>query len=231
MDVNRLVEILKKVNKGEIAEKNALKKIKEASPLDLTMAEEKILIDGLDDRHLQKFCRTHLDAIEEKMEDVKVQLSDQHPLFKLVEEHEKIIETVDNLDYLAGIMEDRDLDLEEIETLEISVDNLGEKESHHEREEELIFPEIKKKKINLSVEDLEKDHEEITPKVERLKEFIEEPNEYKQEILDLIYDLSFNIRRHVFQENVILYPAVLNAVEDWDAIAAESEKIGYCTFK
>ena len=44
-------------------------------------------------------------------------------------------------------------------------------------------------------------------------------------------NLSFNIRRHIFQENVILYPAVLDAVENWDAIATESEKIGYCSFR
>ncbi len=231
MNINKLVEILRKVNRGEIAEKNALKEIKKASPLELTRAEEQILIDGIDDKHMDKFCEMHLESISEKMEDIKKQLSEDHPILKLVEEHEKIIETVDNLDYLAGILEERDLDMEEKETLEISVDNLGEKETHHEREEELIFPEIRKKDIGLSVKDLERDHKEITPKVERLIELSKDPNNNKFEVLDLIYNLSFNIRRHVFQENVILYPAVLNAVENWDAISTESDKIGYCTFR
>ncbi len=231
MNINKLVEILRKVNRGEIAEKNALKEIKKASPLELTRAEEQILIDGIDDKHMDKFCEMHLESISEKMEDIKKQLSEDHPILKLVEEHEKIIETVDNLDYLAEILEESDLDMEEKETLEISVDNLGEKETHHEREEELIFPEIRKKDIGLSVKDLERDHKEITPKVERLIELSKDPNNNKFEVLDLIYNLSFNIRRHVFQENVILYPAVLNAVENWDAISTESDKIGYCTFR
>lgn len=188
-------------------------------------------MECLDDKHMNKFCEMHLESISEKMEDLKEELSEDHPLLKLVEEHERIIETVDNLDYLAGILEERDLDMEEKETLEISVDNLGEKESHHKREEELIFPEIKKKKIDLSVKDLERDHREITPKEERLKELSKNPNRNKFEVLDMIYNLSFNIRRHIFQENVILYPVVLDAVENWDAIATESEKIGYCSFR
>lgn len=231
MEIAELVRVLKDVNTGKISERDALEKIKKASPLELTMAEEEILMEGMDTKHLQKFCKTHLESITDRLEDIKSELSENHPLFKLLVEHDRIIETVDNLDYLAGMMEERDLDDEEIETLQISLDNLMEKEKHHKREEELIFPKIRKKKINISVEDIEKDHEELHPKIKKLSRLSDEPNEHKDDVLELIYDLSFNIRNHVFQENVILYPAALNEIEDWDVIQAESEEIGYCSFK
>ena len=138
MEVEELIKVLRDVNKRKISERKALQKIKEASPLDLTIAEERIL-------------------------------------------------------------EDRDLDEEEEEVLSLSADNLGQKEKHHKKEEELLFPRVRKKKINLTVE-------------------------------DLVYHLSYSIRRHVFQENVILYPAVVDEISDWDVFKSESNKIGYCKF-
>lgn len=230
MDVEELTKVLRDVNKGRLSETKALEEIKKVSPLELSMAEERLLMEGVDDKHMNRFCQTHLKSISKKLKDVRKRLDEDHPLSRLMEEHDRIIEALDDLDYLAGIMEERDLTREEIKELKGTVQILVEKEKHHDREEELIFPEIRKKGVKISVDDLIEDHEEFQPKTEKLTELSKEPNKYKSDIVELIYHLSFNIRRHVFKENNMVYPAVLKEVSSWDSIAVESEKIGYCKF-
>ncbi len=232
MEIDRLKEVLKGVNNGVITEDEALVEIKKATPLELSLAEQKLLDEGVSTDELKKFCTIHLGALEDKLQEIKSSLDKGHPIHTMISEHEEILKFLDKLDSLIKPLKSGIGD-EEKKTLQHIIEHLLEAEKHHEREERVLFPELEERGITGPPRIMRMEHDELRPKKKKLMELSKDPVKNKKEIIGLINFLSFKLRDHIFKENNILYPAALNAIgEDivWENIRMECDKIGYCCF-
>ncbi|MFP4005123.1 MAG: DUF438 domain-containing protein [Candidatus Hadarchaeia archaeon] len=230
MEINFLKKKLRGLHEGSISEEEALEAVANSTPKEISKAEQELLEEGMREPELKEFCKIHLKAIEEKVKDLKEGLPENHTLRILIEEHEKITQFLDELERLSELLEDEGFSPQRKRKLRALAENLVESENHHEREEEVIFPRLKKLGIDGPPRIMEKDHEQFWPKKKRLKELSEEPEENLNEILEIVDFLVFNLRDHIFKENNILYPTALDELEEWDLIQQEGKKIGYCQF-
>ncbi|MEF8873387.1 MAG: DUF438 domain-containing protein [Candidatus Thermoplasmatota archaeon] len=229
MSVESLSKKLKGFASGDITKDEILKEIKDASPLEISKAEQRLLQeDEVDESKLREFCSVHLKAVEEEVEEMKDGLEKGHPIHTLISEHEEITEMLDELDDVIGSLEDGELTAKE--KVEHIAEHLVESENHHEREEETLFPRMEKKGITGPTRIMKMDHEDMWPKKKKLLELSEDLEKNEEEILELAEYLSFNLRDHIFKENNILYPSALDELEDWDEIKEEADEIGYCCF-
>ncbi|MEF8835922.1 MAG: DUF438 domain-containing protein [Candidatus Thermoplasmatota archaeon] len=231
MGVEELYESLKSLAEGEISEKEALEKIKRAEPVEISKAEQRLVQEeDFGKKEFKDFCDVHLKAVEEKVEDMKNELEEGHPIRTLVLEHEEILEALDGLEDLRETLEERDLTDSEREELQHLAEHLVEAEKHHDREEEVIFPRLVEKGITGPVDIMEMDHEEMWPKKKELKSLSEDIKGNKEKIIELIDYLVLNLKDHIFKENNILYPSALEELVDWEKMKKEGDEIGYCCF-
>lgn len=230
MEVRKLKNKLKGLHEGNVPEKEALEAIRNATPRELSEAEQKLMKEGISEPELKEFCKIHLKAIEQQVNRMKERLPEDHTLRILIEEHEKIQSFLNDLEELSNSIDQHGFNSERKKRLRTIASNLLESETHHEREEEVIFPRLKKIGIDGPPRIMERDHEEFWPKKKKLKELSENPEENEEKILEISEFLVFNLRDHIFKENNVLYPTALDELEKWDLIKEEGEKIGYCQF-
>ncbi len=232
MKIYRLKEVLKGVNNGVITKNEALEEIKKATPLELSIAEQGLLEEGISVEELKKFCTMHIKALEDKLHEIKSSLDKGHPIHTMISEHEEILKSLNKLDNLIEPLK-RGISYEEKKILQDLSEHLVDAEKHHEREEKVLFPELEKRGITGPPRIMRMEHDELRPIKKRLLELSIEPDKNKGEIIELINVLSFKLRDHIFKENNILYPVALNAITEdtvWENIRIECDRIGYCCF-
>lgn len=229
MDIDDLTTTLKKLTEGEISEEEALKDIKRASPTEISKAEQNLLEEGISESELQKFCKVHLKAIDEKVERMKNELPKGHPIRTLILEHDEILTFLDKLESLSEKLENG-LNLDQKDDLKDLAEHLVETEKHHEREEKTIFPRMRDRGITGPPRMMELEHDDLRLKKNRLLELTEDVEENKDEIKELIDYIIFHLRDHIFKENNILYPSAIDSIEEWDKIKEEGKNIGFCCF-
>ncbi len=231
MGVEELYKSLKGLAEGEVSEKEALEKMKRATPVEISKAEQRLVQEeNFGEKEFKSFCDVHLKAVENKVEEMKNELEEGHPIRTLVLEHDEILEALDELEELGDTLKERDLTDSEEKKLKHIAEHLVEAEKHHDREEEVLFPRLVKKGITGPVNIMEMDHEEMWPKKKKLKSFSKDLDENKDKIIELIDHLVLNLKDHIFKENNILYPSALEELADWDQMKKEGDEIGYCCF-
>jgi len=200
--------------------------------LELSSAEQELLEEGLSPGALKDFCKLHLKAVEDRLEELKASLEEGHPIRTMISEHEKILNFLDKLDDIVASLE-RGISGSESESLKELAWFLVDTEKHHEREEKALFPEMEKKGVTGPTRIMRMEHDELLPAKKRLLELSKEPGKDKEEIIVIINLLSAKLRDHIFKENNILYPVALQAIgskEEWDKIKIACDEIGYCCF-
>lgn len=230
MEVDDLAQTLEDFHKGKISRKKVLERIGDAKPLEISKAEQKLLDEGVSETELKEFCKIHLEAVEEKVEKIKAELEEDHPLHILISEHEEIEGFLAELEELGKLIEEKGFNPEREKKLRLIAENLVESEKHHEREEETIFPRLEKRGIDGPPRIMRQDHNQFKPKKKRLMELSESPDGNRGEILELIDFLTINLRDHIFKENNVLYPTALDELANWNVIKEEGRKIGVCDF-
>lgn len=225
-----LTETLEKFYNGSVDEEKAMKKINEANPLEISKAEQKLLDRGMTQRELREFCELHLQAIQDKIKKIKEKLEPDHPIKTLINEHEKILDYLNELENLQETLENRELKTNEEKRLQELADHLVDSEKHHDREEEVIFPRLEAKGIDGPPRIMRQDHDKFKPKKKELKKLAENPKKNKEEIIDIIDFLTLNLKDHIFKEDNILYPTALKKLKDWTKIKEEANQVGYCQF-
>lgn len=116
------------------------------------------------------------------------------------------------------------------------VKHLIEAEPHHQREEEVLFPELEKRGILGPPEMMRMEHKELRSKKEELLKIVQSRNKTNFNIKTLDKVINFiisTLEEHIYKENNILYPMALELIEEkdiWDKMKTECDKIGYCCF-
>lgn len=242
--IDNLVDVLMKLNSGENPQevrKEARTVIEGITPAELSEAEQRLVDEGMDPENLRDLCSIHMDMLSGELESFKAKLEPGSMLHTLISEHDEILKFLDALDEANNVIQNMDSYQPEaivFKELNHIASHLVETEKHHQREEDVLFPELEKRGISGPPRIMRMEHDQLRPRKRRLKEISENVQnidfkEFKKELDELTGFIVFNLRDHIFKENHILYPTAFEVIDDpsvWKKMVNEADEIGYCCF-
>jgi len=174
-----------------------------------------------------------------KPKKIKENLEQGHVIHTLMAEHDRILgflEELSRINQTLQMVGSWDKSKKESKELLDIAKHLIEAESHHQREEEVLFPELEKRDILGPPEMMRMEHKELRSKKKELFKLAQSRNKTNFNIKRLDKVVNFIIsmlREHIYKENNILYPMALEVIKEksiWDKMKTECDKIGYCCF-
>lgn len=242
--IERLTQLLKCLNAGEDparVKKETQEFLASIDPKELSLAEQKLIDAGLAPEDLRHLCAAHMEMVGDEVERMKGDPKSRHVIQTMVSEHEKILGFLDELEKVNQTIQKMascDNEQEEFKRLTDVADHLVGAEPHHQREEEVLFPEIEKRGVFGPPQVMRMEHEELRRRKEELKELAEsvdgtEFDTFKKRLDAVAKFITFTLRDHIFKENNILYPTALQVIQEdetWHEMRLECDKIGYCCF-
>src|SRR3989338_9835261 len=239
-EIKSLIKQLKTEKDANRLKEKAKDILKNVSPTDLGLIEQEIIEEGTTRKEMRKLCDVHLEVMKESMGKTEMNLKPGHPIHTLIEEHKMILDFIEKLkDVVKKIEAAKSFDKvsKELEILEHVAEHLVEADKHHQREEEVLFPMLKKFGVTEPPEIMREEHEELKPKKKELyktaKEYGEMPYpNFIKKINKLAEYLIKKLPDHIYKEDNILYPMAIQAIpkKEWPEIKKLCDKIGYCCF-
>ncbi len=224
MRTENVMRIFKEYCREEITKEAAIDELQDASPMDIYFAELELMDQGFGDAEFGKISKLYHYLIAGSSKDMFKKLPAEHPIKKLMFDHEKLESFLYVIEELLDNMDDKHKT-----ALNAALKNLFELDKHMQREEETIFSRLHDLGLEGRTVILTEEHDDLREHREKLKNLLDEDGdvaEIVQELESIIYTLRF----HAFIENDLLYPVAINKLEDWEEITAECDKIGYCEF-
>lgn len=242
--IEELTSILRKLNTGNISEdlrKEALEVVKNIDPMELSIAEQNLIDEGMNPHDLRHLCDIHMEVLKDELEKIKNKLETGHVVNTLIVEHDKILEFLSMLEDLNNKVQALDKikgNEEYINKLHFAIDNILDAEKHHKREEDVLFMELEGDGITGPTRIMRMEHDDLRGKKREIKELLNCINymdfdDFKERLQELTAYLVFNLRDHIFKENTILYPTAIDSINDdsrWDDMRKRCDEIGYCGF-
>lgn len=242
--INELTAVLRKLNTGSISDelrKEALEIVKNIDPIELSIAEQSLIDEGMNPHDLRHLCDIHMEVLKDELEKIKSKLEVGHVVNTLIVEHDKILEFLTRLEELNGEVQKLDSikDHENyIVELKTVIDNILDAELHHKREEDVLFIELENDGITGPTRIMRMEHDDLRGKKRAIKELLNcveyiPFNDFKERLEELTAYLVFNLRDHIFKENTILYPTAIDSITDsklWSDMKKRCDAIGYCSF-
>ena len=242
--IEDLVQLLRKLNSGEISDTlraEALEMVSDVDPLELSLAEQKLIETGTKPEDLRHLCDIHMEVLKDELDKLKVQLSSDHVLTTLIEEHDEILKLLSSLELLNSKIQKMpkyDKNFHEFNELLNVVESIIGAENHHKREEDVLFPELEIRNITGPTRIMRMEHELLRTKKNEIKNLALKVkatnfNEFKNALNESSKYLIFNLRDHIYKENHILYPSSIETLSDsklWDQMKEKCDTIGYCSF-
>src|SRR3989344_8094507 len=238
---NILIE-LKKKNVSKETKQKAKDMLKGIDATTIGLLEQELIREGMSSKEIRdNLCDIHLEAMGEELIKKRIEVKSPHPIHTLMEEHKLIVEA---LEKLAGIVRDIK-NMNSYKDFQPKVNELNkiahllvDAENHHKREEDVLFPMVRKHGIIEPPNIMEEDHKEFIKRKRELFKVVNNPEKYKFEefkkkIIEYGSYLSKELKSHIFKEDNILYQMALQVLskKEWDEIKKENDKIGYCCFK
>ncbi|AGB18217.1 DUF438 domain-containing protein [Thermoanaerobacterium thermosaccharolyticum] len=242
--IDKLADILKRLNNNEDPDsvKNEAKElIEDLTAEELSLAEQKLIDEGIEAEELRGLCSVHIEMLEGQLNGLKASLPHDHVLNTLIEEHDEILKLLDRLEQLnAKIqkMKSFEEDTEIFKDLKNTAEGILNAEKHHKREEDVLFPELENLGITGPTRIMRLEHDEIRLRKRMLVELANNINfidfsDFKNRANELSNYIVFNMRDHIFKENYILYPTAYEVIADdnlWSDMKKRCDEIGYCPF-
>lgn len=239
-EIKNLIKQLKTKKDVSKLKEKAKHILKNLSPTDLGLIEQEIIEEGTTRKEMRKLCDVHLEIIKESMGKTEMNLKSGHPIHTLMEEHKMILDFVDKLQKTTDRIESaKDFDEvpEELEMLEHISEHLVEADKHHQREEEVLFPMLKKFGVIEPPEIMMEEHKELKSKKKELYKTVKEHKKmsylkFVRKVKELVEYLIKELPDHIYKEDNILYPMAVKVIpnEKWKEIKEKCDKIGYCCF-
>ena len=242
--IDKLVEILERLNAGEspdLVKKEAQAFLAEVDPTELSMAEQKLIQAGMAPEDLRHLCSMHMEMLKGELEKMTSNLEVGHVIYTLVKEHEVILSFLDKLEITnqeIQKMDAYDPSKEVFTQLFHIAEHLIGAEPHHQREEQVLFPEVEKNGVTGPTRIMVMEHEDLRRykhDIQNLAKDIADMDftEFKNKLNASSNILIMTLRDHIFKENNILYPMALEVIKDskdWNKLKEACDKIGYCCF-
>lgn len=245
MDANSrltgLLERLKNGNDPASVKEEAQELLATIEPEDLPFAEQRLVEAGLAPEDLKHLCSAHMGLHDDEAGKIKAGLAPGHVIHTLVSEHEMILHFLDELEKLnqaAQKMASYSSNKDEVKKLMHIAEHLIGAEPHHQREEEVLFPEVEERGVSGPPQVMKMEHEDLRRRKHELMEISEmadklDFNTFRRRLDATARFIVATLRDHIFKENNILYPMALQVIPDknsWDKMKTECDKIGYCCF-
>ncbi len=237
-------DMLKKLQEENVSNdtiKKAKSMLSNISPTELALLEQELIEEGTTRKEMRKLCDVHLEIMKDNIKDKDLKLKPGHPIHTFMEEHKQLLDFVDILKKAIKKLESRE-DFKnvkiEIEMLRFVAKHLLEADKHHQREEEVLFPQMEKSGIIEPPEIMREEHKELKLKKKELSKILENPEKYSyQEFVKKVKETSELLIKelpdHIYKEDNILYPMAIEVIkedEKWENIRKECDRIGYCCF-
>ncbi|MBI5745465.1 MAG: DUF438 domain-containing protein [Nitrospirae bacterium] len=244
MATDRLVVIIERLRAGEDPAnlKEAAQELLTSIPREeLSFAGQKLVEAGLAPEDLKHLCSLHMGMHDDETGRIKAGLAPGHVIHTLVSEHEMILHFLDELEKLnqaAQKMAGYSTNKDEVKKVMHIAEHLIGAEPHHQREEEVLFPEVEKRGVSGPPQVMRMEHEDLRRRKHELMEISETSdkldfNTFRKRLDATARFIVLTLRDHIFKENNILYPMALQVIQDrdsWDKMKSECDKIGYCCF-
>jgi hypothetical protein len=239
----RLVEALRRLNREgprNGARKEARALLAEADAVEVSLAEQRLIEEGMDPQALRGVCALHLEVMHDQLKEVREGLPPGHPLDTLYREHDEILGFLDALERLnAGLQRQVTYDPAKPEYTELKeiAEELLAAERHHAREEDVLFPELEKRGMAGPPRIMRMEHEDLRAHKRLLAALVAGAGQtnfaaFQEGLAKLASHLVFHLRDHIFKENTILYPAARQVIpaDAWPELKRRADDIGYCCF-
>jgi DUF438 domain-containing protein len=239
----QLKAMLREFQKGHLAQTKdkARQLFQTVDAKDLATMEQELIREGTPHEEIRRhLCEIHLEVLRDSLVAKQIDVEAPHPVHSFMEEHKVIIENLNRLSELlqriksAESFEDAGRDLE---TLKDIAHHLVEAESHHQREEEALFPRLEAHNIAEPGAIMKMDHEELRKRKQLLLQLSHNHEQYsfdtfKKQCLELGEYLIHELENHIFKEDNIIYQIALQTLskEEWQRVKKECDRIGYCCF-
>lgn len=237
-------ELLKGLKKGEVSEEakeKAKTLLQTVDAKTLGIMEQELIREGVSHEEIKKsLCDIHLEVLRDSLVAKRIEVSAPHPVNTFMEEHKVILNSLNELcslvDRLKGInsFESMGQDREKLKDI---AHHLVEAESHHQREEEVLFPKLEKHDIVEPPQIFRLDHVEFRERKQKLYQLAQNYQDYdflefKTKVIELGEYLTRELESHIFKEDNILYQIALQVLspEEWEEVKKECDKVGYCCF-
>lgn len=242
--IDKLTQVLKRLNEEGITEnlrKEALDIVSNINPIELSIAEQNLIEEGMNPQDLRHLCDIHMEVLKSELDKIKNKIEPGHVVYTLIAEHDKILEFLTELEEINTEIEklnSYDSSLKVFEELKTVVNNILDAESHHQREEQVLFAEMEDRSITGPTRIMRMEHDDLRTKKKLLLKAAEEVsklefNEFKEKVDDTAKYIIFNLRDHIFKENYILYPTAIESIKEektWEDMRKRCDEIGYCGF-
>lgn len=242
--IQSLTEVLQKLNKDGITEtlrKEALEIVSDINPIELSIAEQNLIEEGMNPQDLRHLCDIHMEVLRGELDKIKNKIEPGHVVCTFIAEHDKILgflKELEDINSKIQKLESYDSNLIEFEELIKVIDNILDAENHHKREEKVLFAEMEDRKITGPTRIMRMEHDDLRAKKKFLKQIATEVSklkfiEFKEKVDETAKYIIFNLRDHIFKENYILYPTAVEAITEkdvWNSMKTRCDEIGYCSF-
>jgi DUF438 domain-containing protein len=242
--IEKLTAVLKRLNTEGATEENrreALKIVSNIDPIELSIAEQRLIEEGMNPEDLRHLCDIHMEVLSDELVKLKKQLEPGHMLDTLILEHEQIkgfLTELDEMNLEIQKLEKFEGNEEYFERLLKLTESILDAENHHKREEDVLFPELEKRNITGPTRIMRMEHEDLRARKKILRDTAKcagknDFAEVKSAIDEVSKYIVFHLRDHIYKEDYILYPTAVDAIKDnnlWEDMKNRADVIGYCSF-
>jgi DUF438 domain-containing protein len=242
--IDQFKGILRELKEGNLSEetkKRAKNLLQAVDAKTLGIMEQQLIREGVSHEEVRKsLCDIHLEVLRDSLVAKRIEVTAPHPVNTFMEEHKIILQSLNDLvSLLERLKKASSFEAmgEDIEKLKEISHHLVEAESHHQREEEALFPKLERHDIGEPARIMKMDHEEFRNRKRALYQLAQNPEdqdfrEFKEKVLELGEYLTRELESHIFKEDNILYQIALQVLTDqeWQEAKREADKIGYCCF-
>jgi DUF438 domain-containing protein len=238
-----LKEVIRRLHAGaspEEVKENFKHVLEGTSQEDIAKIEQELVKEGMPREEIQRLCDVHLAVFSEQLEKRKLQVSLEHPIGILMEEHKIMLQLAEKLkaiaDKVQGAKDFNSLS-EDLPHLKHISHDFTDSEKHYLREENVLFPILEKHGITEPPAIMWMEHNKIREKKKQLNNLVDKQGTmsfqgFKEQLNETAEALGDMLSSHFFKENNILFPAAMQVVtnEEWEDVRKDFDEIGYCCF-
>lgn len=240
---DELKQVLKQLrNEGDVpaVKEKTAEFLKNVDAKTLSIAEQELLQEGYTQEDLMKLCDIHLAVLGGTLEENKPEVALSHPVGIFTAEHKIILRNLEDLQQIVfdvGKAKSFEPISDKVKRLGEIAELLLETESHHQREEQVLFPRLERHGVTGPPRIMRLEHEELRARKKQLAGLVKQAGkidikEWVKGVQEAGGYLALNLRGHIFKEDNILYPTALDTIEpdEWNEVKKEFDKLGYCSF-
>ncbi|MCK4998138.1 MAG: hemerythrin domain-containing protein [Anaerohalosphaera sp.] len=239
-----LTRLLKRIGQGEdpgSLRKEATRLAPVIHPTDFATAKRNLIRAGYSAHLVRQLSSAFmlLGLLEDQGAAIKAKLPENHVLKMVMAEHDLVRCFISDLQQLADRIDKLD-NMTDVDThfrrLSHIVEHLDGMEEHIQREEDVIFPYLKKHGWASLCATAQSEHVYIRVAVTDMIDLISEFNnnkfaQFKAKLNSTTKYLCPLVRKHLFQEECVLYPIAIEVIKEssvWQKMKDICDEIGYC---